>query len=501
MPPWLVAVRDRLFAIFDPARLRSAPELRFLGRTLFLAALVGVAAGLVGVGFVAALDWTDRVMLQRIVALELLEHDAGATPVTAGGVPFLLAFVPALGALAAGALLRFAPEAAGGGVDATLHAYHDEHAHLRRRVSFIKFAASVLTLGGGGSGGREGPTMQIGAAIGAGLARVLDLDERERRLLFIAGVAAGMAAVFRTPLGAALFAVEVLYRDGFESDALVPAVLASVFGYSVAVLVFGQHALFTFPRGLGFHPYHLPLYLALGIVAAAVGDLFIDGLRTTRALAARLPLPAWLRPAVGGLAFGVCASLIAFVGGQLWFGAPRSLGLVGSGYGMVQAVFDHAPWLPVGLGGAGLLLALSLLKILCTSLTVGSGGSAGDFAPALVVGALAGAAVGHLAAWLFPGAGIDPTSFALVGMAALFGGAAHVPLASLILACEMAGSYSLLVPSMLAIGVTSVLLRRRSLYDSPRREPSTRARLPTITGAIPAPRLDDAPDRGSGRSG
>lgn len=492
MPTWLVAVRDRLFAIFDPARLTAAPELRFLGRTLFLAALVGVAAGLVGVGFVAVLDWTDRVMLQHIVVLELGSGAPGVAPLMVSGVPYLLMFVPALGALAAGALVHFAPEAAGGGVDATLRAYHDGHAHARRRVAGIKFLASVLTLGSGGSGGREGPTMQIGAAIGAGLARVLGLDERERRLLYIAGVAAGMAAVFRTPLGSALFAVEVLYRDGFESDALVPSVLASVFGYSVAVLVFGEHAIFTFPRGLGFHPYHLPLYLALGIVAAAVGDLLIDGLRTSRARFARLPVPLWLRPALGGLGFGLCASLATFVGGRLWFGEPRSLGLVGSGYGMVQAVFDHAPWLPVGLGGAALLLALSLLKVACTSLTVGSGGSAGDFAPALVVGALAGAAFGHVAAWLFPTAGVDPTAFALVGMAALFGGAAHVPLASLILACEMAGSYSLLVPSMLAIGVTSLLLRRRSLYDSPRREPPTRARLPTITGAIPAPRFDDA---------
>lgn len=492
MRSWVDRLQAWLRIILDPARLAASPELRFLGRTLWLATVVGAACGLIGVAFVTATDVLERLLIERLAGVALLRA-AGERPAihaTTVGFPIALALIPGLGALLAGLLLRMAPEAQGGGVDAALRAYHHEAAHVRRRVAFVKLFASALTLGSGGSGGREGPTMQIGAAVGAGLAGVFRLDERERRLLFIAGIAAGIAAVFRTPLGAALFAVEVLYKEGFESDALVPAVLASVAGYTVPVLFFGEHTLFYFPRSLHFVPQHLPLYVLLGVVCAGTGGAFLSALHHVRTWVARSGVPVWLAPGLGGLAMGALASSAAFVAARLFDFGTIGLGLVGSGYGMMQAVFSHAAWMPVGFVGFLFLLTLTVLKIACTAFTVGSGGSAGDFAPALVVGGLSGAALARGVDSLFPSLQVDPAAFALVGMAAMFGGAAHVPLAALVLVSEMAGTYALLVPTMLAIGVTSILFRRRSLYEAQRASPyRARATAPgaETSGALEVP--------------
>ena len=146
----------------------------------------------------------------------------------------------------------------------------------------IKALASISTLGTGGAGGREGPTMLIGGALGSLVGRVLSVGSRERRILLVAGVAAGISAVFRTPLGAALLAVEVLYRDGFESDALVPSVLASVVSYSVVISIFGESTLLAHAPRFPFVPAHLPLYALLALLVAALAIAFLAALRLVR---------------------------------------------------------------------------------------------------------------------------------------------------------------------------------------------------------------------------
>ena len=236
-------------------------DLRILGRTLLHTAAVGLAAGLLGVAFFAGLEYTQSF---------LLEHIAGYTPLRAHGErifgepsklilrPAVILILPAAGALLAGLLCMLAPETRGGGGDAMIHAFHHQGGVVRRRVIWIKALASILTLGSGGSGGREGPTMQMGGALGSWVGLTLKVSARERRILMLAGVAAGMAAVFRTPLGAALLAAEVLYRDDFEAEALVPAVLASVISYSVVISIFGESILFAHATRYPFVPKHLP---------------------------------------------------------------------------------------------------------------------------------------------------------------------------------------------------------------------------------------------------
>ncbi|HVX98069.1 MAG TPA: chloride channel protein [Polyangia bacterium] len=461
-------------------------DLRILGRTVLHAAIVGLSAGLIGALFFAGLELAQSVLLERL---------AGYTPLRAHGErlfgeagllslrPWIVMALPAVGALLAGLVSQLAPETRGGGGDAMIHAFHHQGGVIRRRVIWVKALASILTLGTGGSGGREGPTMLIGGSLGSTVGGLLRVSARERRMLMLAGVAAGMAAVFRTPLGAALLATEVLYRDDFEAEALVPAILASVIAYSVVFSIYGQSTLFARSAHYDFIPRQLPLYALLAILIAGVAATFERSLHLVQRVSARLPVKPWARPAFGGLALGVFAvPLILYVGG--WVGSPgHALGILGGGYGAAQVAITGATWLPIGWRGAAFLLFLCGAKLFATSLTIGTGGSAGDFGPSLVLGGLFGGAFGRAAAVLLHDPSIDPGAFALVGMGTFYGGIAHVPISSLIMVSELAGSYDLLVPLMLAEGIAFVALRHRTLYHAQvpsHVEASARQRTPLL---------------------
>jgi CIC family chloride channel protein len=401
--------------------LEATPlELRLLGRVLLHAALVGVVTGLAGSIFFFVLELAERLFLERIAGYEPLRASGEAVLALPEDVPFrpwILWFLPGLGALVSGVLAwRFAQETWGGGADATIAAFHKQDGLVRKRVPFVKLLCSVLTLGTGGSGGREGPTMQIGGALGSLVAQTLRVSPRERRILLVAGMAAGMAAVFRTPLGAALLAAEVLHKDDFESDALVPSVLASVVSYSVFISFFGEHTLFGAVPRHPFVPAHLPYYALMALVVCAAALLFESTLHGAQKLFVKLRVPDWAKPGLGGLGLGLMVVPILLLAGSRLGGAGRGLGILGGGYGAVEAAMRGAPWLGTGWQTVELLVGLALVKIVATSLTVGSGGSAGDFGP------------------------------------------------SLVMTCELAGSYDLLVPLMLCEGIAFVALRRVSLY-------------------------------------
>jgi CIC family chloride channel protein len=460
--------------IFSSLFAESSPlDLRLIGRTLLHAALVGVVAGLTATLFFGGLELVEGLLLGQLAGYSRLrahgETVFGDLHLLEGGTVrlWLLPVIPALGALAGGMLTaRFAPEAAGGGGDAMIEAFHQHGGVIRKRVAWVKGLASILTLGSGGAGGREGPTMQIGGALGSLVASALKVDRRERRILMIAGVAAGMSAIFRTPLGAAILAVEVLYRDDFESDALVPALLASVVSYSVFISIYGESTLFAHAPRYPFIPAHLPLYGLLSLLLSLLAVAFLKTLGGVRTLTARLPIPLWARPGIGGLALGLfCVPILGFIGWKL--ASPgRGVGILGSGYGAVQVAITGADWLPSGFRGVELLLLLCAAKLIASSLTLGTGGSAGDFAPSLVLGGLFGGAFGRAAALLLHDPRIDPGAFALVGMGTFYGGIAHTPISSLVMVCELAGSYDLLVPLMLAEGIAFVALRKQSLYHA-----------------------------------
>jgi chloride channel protein, CIC family len=462
-----IGTRELLTSLLRDA---TPVDLRIVGRTLLHAALVGVVAGLMGAAFFAALEIVQRLLLEYLGGYRILRA-SGETFMREldAARPFrwwLLFVLPAAGALVSGLVSSLAPETRGGGGDAMIDAFHRHGGVIRRRVAWVKLVASLATLGTGGAGGREGPTMQIGGALGSWVGRVLNVTVSERRILMVSGVAAGIAAVFRTPLGAALLAVEVLYRDDFESDALIPAVLASVTAYSVVISIFGESTLFAHPGRFPFVITHLPLYAALALLVTMLASVFLNALRAVQGASARLKIPEWAKPALGGVALGCfCVPIILFIGWRL--AQPgQGVGLLGGGYGAVQVAITGASWLPTGWSGAALLLFLCFAKIIASSLTIGSGGSAGDFAPALVIGGLFGGAFGRAAQLLTHDPRIDPGAFALVAMGTFYGGVSHTPLSSLVLVCELAGSYDLLVPLMLAEGIAFVALRKKSLYQA-----------------------------------
>jgi CIC family chloride channel protein len=456
----------RLFVV-----ARTPIEFQILGRVLLHAALVGAAAGLMGSLFFAGVEAVQRVAL---------EGWTGYLPLRAGGErllgemtqqppfrPWLLLVVPAAGALIGGALSAWlAPETRGGGSDAIIEAFHQKNGFVRKRVAFVKALVSALTLGSGGSGGREGPTMQMGGALGSLVGQLLRVTDRERRILLVAGTAAGMAAVFRTPLGAALLAVEVLHRDDFEADALVPSVLSSVVAYSVFIAFFGENTLFTHAPSYPFVPQHLPLYTLLAVLISVFASAFLSTMRWVQGVTRTLRVPEWVKPGLGGLALGIFATPIIIVIGPHLGQPGQGLGILGGGYGAAQLAISGAGWFPLGWRGVELLALLGGVKIVATCLTVGSGGSAGDFGPSLVIGGIFGGAFGRAAQLLLQDPRIDPGAFALVGMGTFYGGLAHVPIASLVMTCELAGSYDLLVPLMLAEGIAFVALRNRSLYPA-----------------------------------
>jgi len=297
----------------------------------------------------------------------------------------------------------------------------------------------------------------------------------------------------------------VLYRDDFESDALIPAVLASVVAYSVVISIFGESTLFAQPSRFPFVPAHLWLYGLMAIIVALLANLFVRTLRTVQGISVRLPIPEWSKPALGGLALGVFAvPLIVVVGWQI--GIPgQGLGLLGGGYGAVQIAISGASFLPEGWSAVALLGGLCLAKLFASSLTIGSGGSAGDFAPSLVIGGLFGGAFGRGVQLLSADPRINPAAFALIAMGTFYGGLAHAPLSSLIIVCELAGSYDLLVPLMLAEGIAFIVLRKQSLYHaqlpsrrhSPAHDDDSGLRVPgPATAPSPQP-TDDPPPTAS----
>jgi CIC family chloride channel protein len=449
-------------------------ELQLVGRIVFQAIVVGLTVGAAGCVLLLGLDAVEHAMLNELARYPHL-HAAGESLVSVTGVSprlYLLPLVPMVGALIAGWISRRAPEIRGGGGDAMIEAFHHRGGKIRRRVILFKSIASLATLGFGGAGGREGPTMQIGGAVGAWVSTLLPTTERERRILMIAGVAAGLSAVFRTPLGAALLAIEVLYRDDFESEALIPAVLASVIAYSLASTFLSTAPMFGELPRFSFQWEHLPFYAVAALVVAAAAAMFVELLRIVQAAARRLPGPEWARPAVGGLALGVLA-LAAYLVLPGWLDVPAAhVPVLGGGYGASQVAITGDPVVGAGMRAAVVLLVCALLRAVGAALTIGTGGSAGDFAPSLAIGALVGGAIGHVIGSWFGVSGISPGAFALVGMATFYGGVAKTPLAATVMICEMSGSYDLLVPLMLSQAIAFVALRRVALY--PAQVPSQR---------------------------
>ncbi len=436
--------------------------LPYLSRWLFLASLIGVIAGLGAVAFYEALSLSTHFFLVVLAGYHV------PTPAGEGGSagsasyarPWAIPLVVVAGALISGWLVfTWAPEAEGHGTDSAIDAVHHNPRGIRLRAVVIKIVASAMTIGSGGSGGREGPTAQISAGFGSLLARVLDLSPEDGRIAVSVGVGSGIGAIFGAPLGGAVLAADIVYRDDFEFSALVPGVFASIVAYAIFGAFFGYHPLFAVPGGYHFHALQLVWFALLGILASLVGLLYSKAFYGTVGLAHRLPFSRKLRPAAGALFVGLLA---------LWL--PEVLG---TGYGWIQKGLDNQ-MLHVSLW---VVVLLPLARIVATSLSIGSGGSGGVFGPGMVIGAFTGFALWRALGTSMPGVGHSPVPFVVVGMMAVFGGISRAPLAVMLMVAQMTGSIGLLAPAMVAVAIATFMVGRNddSIYRSQLR---TRADLP-----------------------
>jgi CIC family chloride channel protein len=404
------------------------------------ATLVGVLAGLVAAAFRLLLEASYR-------ARDALFRAAHTLP-----APWGLLLAIAVCAVGAGAALwlvrRFAPEASGSGIPHLKAVLHRLRGMSWRRVLLVKFASGTLGIGSGLALGREGPTVQMGGAVGEMVSGWLRSSARERHILIAAGAGAGLAAAFNAPLAGVIFVLEELRRD-FAPGALTGAFVASVTADVVVRLLTGQSPVFHVASPPVPPLASLPLFLVLGAVAGLLGVLF------NRTLLASLRLFERTRRWPFGLPAALVGAAVAVVG---WF-AP---GALGGGGPLVQATLG-------GRLGVQALLVLLLLRFGMTMASYGTGAAGGIFAPLLVLGAQAGLLVGLLGQTAFPSAAGYGTSFAVVGMAALFTAIVRAPLTGIVLILEMTASYPLMLPLLAACFIAYALadlLHDRPIYEA-----------------------------------
>ncbi|MCB0046698.1 MAG: chloride channel protein [Caldilineaceae bacterium] len=402
-------------------RLELPEDVVILGSAL----IVGLGTGLAAVLFVMMLNTVRRL--------------ADLSRVYLGEITGTILIMTLAGFVVGVLIERWAKEARGGGIPDVMEAVAVSGGYIRHRVAEARMVATSITIGSGGSGGREGPVVQIGAGLGSTLGQLFHFSEERMRTLVACGAAAGIAAVFNAPIAGSIFAMEVILNS-FNVRYFGAVVIGAVASSVVARVLLGDRPAFTVPAYPLHHVGELPIYAGLGVIAAFVAILFVNALFHTEALFNRLPVPLHWRTALGML-------LTAFITLVL----PREH-VLDSGLVLVGTLITENVHLPVML-----LLALLAAKLVATSLTLGSGNSGGVFAPSLFMGALLGGAVGTFANSLWPQVAPNPGAYAIVGMAAVFAGAARGPITAVLIVFEMSGDYKLILPLMMATVISTVL--------------------------------------------
>ncbi|RJR44787.1 MAG: chloride channel protein [Desulfobacteraceae bacterium] len=402
-----------------------------------LATVVGFAAGYGAIGFRWLIEFFQGLSYGN--KGDLLEL-ALSTPW------HHLFWVPALGGLVVGPLVYFfAREAKGHGVPEVMEAVALRRGIIRKRVVFVKTLASALTIGTGGSVGREGPIVQIGSAIGSTFGQVLRLSGERTKTLVGCGAAAGIAATFNAPIAGTMFALEIILGD-FGLATFSPIVISSVVSTAVSRHYLGNYPAFEVPAYQLLSGWELLLYVILGLFCALIAVVFTKTVYRFEDFFAGIRIPEYLKAMVGGLIVGIIA-----------LGFPHILGV---GYPAINlALMGKMSW--------WLLFLLILIKILATSVTLGGGGSGGIFAPSLFIGSMAGGFFGIAVNEYLPGVTASAGAYSIVGMGALVSGTTHGPLGAILILFEMTGNYRIILPLMLACITSSILsgqLLKESIY-------------------------------------
>ena len=407
------------------------------GKYFGQAVLVGIFAGLVVVGFRYLID----------LGYEWIFNSAEC----ANRWMFLV--LPALGALLGYLLIkRFDSLEHARGTDSAILAFHRRHGYVPPAVLPIKSVASVLTVASGGSAGYEGPVTLLGASCGSIVASWFGLSRRARRILMTAGISAGIAALFQAPLAGAIFGFEVLYSSSdIEYDCILPCFVASTIAYTIFAYFFGWGALFPMPTDIAYsNGLRLLPYFVLAFVITFGVRFYIGCYTSVEHTFNEMKIPGWIKVVLGGLVTGI-----------IGFFVPE---VFGTSYPVIRrTLMEHLH----GQSVCFLLLAIFFAKAVATSFTVGSGGSGGVFAPAIVCGGALGGAVGIFFARILPSSwGVHPAAFALVGMAGFLASAIRTPLTAIVMVAEISGNHQLLVPAMWVCGIAFWLNNGWTLYRS-----------------------------------
>ncbi len=407
--------------------------------------LRGTPAGLVGLALIVGAGAGAGAVVFRYLILAFTRAFTGHDDYSAAGrVPYgnfhgigfwFVVLAPVVGGLLYGPLIHFfSREARGHGVPEVMLAVAERGGRIRPQVAVIKSVASALCIGSGGSVGREGPIVQIGSALGSTLGQLTRVPESRLRVLVACGAAGGISATFNAPIAGVFFGLELILRD-FEAESFGVVVLSSFVANIIGRAAFGSNPFLHLPAFQLHSPVEYPLYAGLGLAAALVGVVFIRVLYGLEDAADRIWRgPEWLRPAAGGVLLGL-----------LLLALPE---LYGVGYPPLEHAIrgDYVVWL---------LLALLAGKILATSLTIAIGGSGGVFAPSLFMGAMLGSAYGMGVHHLLPGVTGSAGAYGLVGMGAVFAGAARAPITAVIIIFELTGDYRIILPLMFAIALAA----------------------------------------------
>ena len=431
----------------------------YLRKWLILGITIGIIAGLGAVVFYVALEYAGRFLLGYLADYHVPQPKGdGGDPGSAGYTrPWAIPLVAFGGALVSALLVaKFAPEAEGHGTDSAIEAVHTDPRAIRGRAIVVKTIASALTIGSGGSAGREGPAAQISAGFGSLLTRQLNLSDGDGRIAVSLGIGSGIGAIFGAPLGGAVLAASIVYREDFDYRALIPGFITSATGYAVFGSILGWDPMFgDVASDFQFRPTGTTDLVRRTRNHCRRGRLPVrqDVLRHRRpdgAAAGRHGDQAGARRAVVGL---------------LALMLPQVLS---SGYGWAQKAAATETLMAIPLW---IVLILPVAKIVATSLSIGTGGAGGIFGPGIVIGGFTGAAIWRLGELVHaPGLPQSPGVFVVVGMMACFGSVAHAPLAVMIMVAEMTASFSVVPCAMVAVGIAYLLISRTdvSIYKAQR---------------------------------
>ena len=431
-------INNTMATLTDHIRDKFRNVLMFDQNMLILAALLGFLAGFASTFFRWMIEFFGSIFSAKGFSL---------TGIPPQAYPFLLPFMPMVGGCLIGLICKYFPNAVKeNGVHKVMYAVALNDGKVRKRTIASCAVTSSITIGSGGSAGREGPTVQIGAAVGSTIGQLLHLSTERMRVLVGCGAAAGIAASFNAPLAGVLFALEIILGD-FTIHTFSPIIIASVIGTVTGRALEGNEVTFNVPVHELVHPAEIIFYLALGMLCGIVARLFtFMYFYVQQVFEEKFSMPDLYKPAIGGLIVGIISIFI-----------PQVLG---NGYDvMEQALTGQMFW--------GLAFLLVFMKIMCTSITLGSGGMGGIFAPSLFIGAMLGTAFGSSVHFVFPTLSASAETYAVVGMGAVAGAVMQAPLTNILMLFELTNDYTLILPIMatcIAASYTYQRFTKQSIY-------------------------------------